>query len=221
VERIGGESVGDIYRQAADQLARPFQGNSPLDRLFYTAIKAVGYIEGAVADTFFPVSDPGYLVTRLDGSQVYHMGEGPSTAALANQAFLAAPFAASASRPTAIAAPSSAAVDKSWKTIIQGTPQPSKTPGHTFRTYREAIEMAKSGQYEEVYINRAYSKVTGTTTTPRRRPDVLGKRHTGQFDAVEVPSMTDNINVLRDRNIDAMNQLPANQRGNVIIAPIR
>lgn len=81
--------------------------------------------------------------------------------------------------------------------------------------------MAKSGQYEKVRLNRAYSTTAGVKTSPRRLPDVIGRRTDGRIDSVEVPSRTDNPAFLYQRNVDAMQQLPASMRGNVRIAPIQ
>jgi hypothetical protein len=49
-------------------------------------------------------------------------------------------------------APKSAASrfgDRSWKSLIEG--QAHGSGAHKFRTYREAIRMAKSGQYDRIY----------------------------------------------------------------------
>ncbi len=81
--------------------------------------------------------------------------------------------------------------------------------------------MAKSGRYERVYLNRAYSTTTGVRTTPRRLPDVLGVRKTGRVDAIEVPSRTDDPRKLIERNLEAMNQLPDDMQGDVLLRFIR
>lgn len=112
-------------------------------------------------------------------------------------------------------------VDRRWKDLIEGTAQKTKTDGHQARSYREAIEMAKSGIYDKVRLNRAYSTTTGVGTSPRRLPDVIGVRKDGRVDVVEVPSRSDNIVNLIQRNQDAMQQLPEHMRGDVRIAPIR
>jgi hypothetical protein len=104
--------------------------------------------------------------------------------------------------------------------VIEGRAQKTGTTGHAFRTYRQAIRMAKSGRYDKIWLNRAYSTTTGTKTMPRRLPDVIGRRKTGQFDAFEVPSTTDRDLELIRRNLEAMDQLPESQRGSVLLAPI-
>ena len=84
--------------------------------------------------------------------------------------------------------------------------------------------MAKSGQYEKVWIHRSYTTTTGVKTKPRRFPDILGKRKTGQFDPVEVPSASDyrrGLDHLYQRNLEALQQLPAQMRGNIRIEEIK
>lgn len=81
--------------------------------------------------------------------------------------------------------------------------------------------MAKSGNYEVVRLNRAYSTTAGVKTSPRRLPDVIGKRLDGKIDSIEVPSKTDNPAFLFQRNMDAMQQLPPAMRGTVRIENIR
>jgi len=103
--------------------------------------------------------------------------------------------------------------DKPWKQIIDGRAQGTKTDGHRFRSYREAIKMAKSGDYVRVRLNRSYSTTTGVRTTPRRLPDVIGVRKNGRVDAIEVPSATDSFKNLTTRNFEAMNQLPEEWQG--------
>jgi hypothetical protein len=111
-------------------------------------------------------------------------------------------------------------IDKSWKGKIAGRAQKTGTAGNAFRSYREAIRMAKSGEYDRIWLNRAYSTTTGTRTTPRRLPDVIGRRVTGQFDAFEVPSKTNDWDELLRRNQEALDQLPDTHRGQVRLTPI-
>jgi hypothetical protein len=105
--------------------------------------------------------------------------------------------------------------------MIEGTAQKTGSKGHAFRINREAIKMARSGRYDKIWLNRAYSTTTGTKTIPRRLPDIIGRRKTGEFDAIEVPSTSDKEVMLRGRNVEAMNQLPIHQRGRVRLKRIR
>ncbi|MEX0676873.1 MAG: SMI1/KNR4 family protein, partial [Pirellulales bacterium] len=97
-----------------------------------------------------------------------------------------------------------APVDKSWKNLIVGKAQKTGTAGHAFRSYREAIKMAESGQYDKIWLNRAFSTTTGTTMYPGRLPDIIARRKTGQNDVVEVPSKTNRDRDLFRRNEQAM-----------------
>jgi hypothetical protein len=107
------------------------------------------------------------------------------------------------------------------KSLFVGQAQRTGTQGHVFRTWRKAVSMGRSGRYSRIWFNRAYVTATGTKTVPRRVPDVIGRRKSGQYDAVEVPSKTDNVAELIRRNRRAMSQLPLPQQGNVQIEYIR
>jgi len=100
---------------------------------------------------------------------------------------------------------------------IEGRAQKTGTLGHQFNSYTRALEMAESGLYERIYLNRAYSTVTGTRTCPRRLPDVIGVRLTGEIDAIEVLSRSDFRPTVQARNTAAMNQLPVNMRGRIYL----
>ncbi|MBX3475136.1 MAG: hypothetical protein KF754_12190 [Planctomycetes bacterium] len=100
---------------------------------------------------------------------------------------------------------------------IEGRAQRTGTLGHEFTSYSQALEMAQSGLYERIYLNRAYSTVAGVRTSPRRLPDVIGKRLTGELDVVEILSRTDRRPAVNNRNHVARNQLPANMRGDINI----
>ena len=107
-------------------------------------------------------------------------------------------------------------------TTIIGRAQSTGTPGHAFRSYREAVQMARSGQYETIYLNRGYNKAFYPRyVSPNRRPDVLGIRRTGRVDAIEVPSRTDIISDLIRRNEEIMRRLPLERRGQVLIREIQ
>lgn len=110
-----------------------------------------------------------------------------------------------------------------YKEIIIGKAQ--KTGGrtletqkgdHATRVYREAIEMAKSGKYNKVYLNRGYIAATGEKVSVNRRPDIIGIRKDGKVDVVEVQSKTDKEAILRGRNNEIIAQFPQNKRGDDI-----
>lgn len=88
------------------------------------------------------------------------------------------------------------------------------------RILREAARLAKSGDYDRIWMNRAYSTTTGTTTVPRRLPDIIARRKTSEYDAIEVPSRTNDPDAPQINNEEAMSQLPPGQRGRVRIIDI-
>ena len=79
--------------------------------------------------------------------------------------------------------------------------------------------MAKSGDYKKIYINRGYNNVEGVKVFPNNRPDILGIRITDQVNVVEVLSKTDSFDILMQRNIDVMNQLPSYMKGDIKVIP--
>ena len=105
---------------------------------------------------------------------------------------------------------------------IYGSAQKTQTNGHWVRSMREAIEMARSGQYREIHLNRDWGSFTGGRVTGRK-PDVAGVRKSGEIDVVEVPSRSDQKKGnqhLIDRNDTLMQRLPAEERGRIIIREI-
>jgi hypothetical protein len=94
-------------------------------------------------------------------------------------------------------------VDKSWKLKIEGTAQKTGTPGHQFRTYREAIAEAKNPDVLSVHLDHGYNRgldLDPKTIQPNRRPDVLSVYNDNSVLRVEVQSRTDIPAVLRSRN---------------------
>jgi len=93
--------------------------------------------------------------------------------------------------------------DKSWKLKIEGTAQKTGTPGHQFRTYREAIAEAKNPDVVSVHLDQGYNRALGLdpkTIQPNRRPDVLSIYEDTTIKRIEVQSITDVPAVLRSRN---------------------
>ena len=78
------------------------------------------------------------------------------------------------------------AIDKSWKDLIEGRAHASNP--HKIRTYREAINWAKSEQYEKIFINKPLTTVTGGQVQSGLRPDVSGILKGGQINVLEIPS---------------------------------
>jgi hypothetical protein len=122
--------------------------------------------------------------------------------------------------PIATDAGSTGAKDKSWRNLIEGQAQKTKTDGHRMRILREAARLAQSGNYDRIWLNRAYSTTTGTRTVPRRLPDIIARRKSGQYDVIEVPSRTNRRKLLIINNDAAMKQLPESERGTIRIIEI-
>jgi hypothetical protein len=95
---------------------------------------------------------------------------------------------------------------------IEGTAQKTGTPGHQFRTYREAIAEAKKPNVQRVHLDHGYNRgldLDAKTITPNRRPDVLSLYDDGTVMRIEVQSRTDIPSVLRSRNAVLDAQLKA------------
>ncbi len=93
--------------------------------------------------------------------------------------------------------------NKSWKLKIHGTAQKTGTPGHQFRTYREAIAEAKKSNVTSVHLDHGYNRGLGLnpkTIQPNRRPDVLSVYDNKSVARIEVQSSSDVPAILRSRN---------------------
>jgi hypothetical protein len=101
--------------------------------------------------------------------------------------------------PSTIVKPS-----KPWKAKIDGSGQSTKTPGHKFRSLREAIKEAKKPDVCKVHLDHGYNRALGLppkTIVSNRRPDVISVYNDKRVRRVEVQSTTDNKNELISRNI--------------------
>lgn len=99
-----------------------------------------------------------------------------------------------------------------WKAKVFGKAH-GTTPGHKFRSYREALKMVKSGDYKSVHVNQWLKTSTGVDVEKNFIPDVLGVRQTRKADIVEVASKTDKPKALHARAETALSQLPLEMRG--------
>lgn len=108
--------------------------------------------------------------------------------------------------------------DRSWKNLIEG--QAHGTNAHKIRTYREAIRMAKSGQYKRVYINKALSTASGKQVNSLLRPDVTGVRPGGLMDMIEVPHPRQTEALMWDK-MWGMEELLGDLAGRGNVVPIR
>lgn len=78
--------------------------------------------------------------------------------------------------------------------------------------------MKNSGDYKKIYVNKGLSnEIPGAK--PNRRPDVMGVRHDGTIDQVEVPSKTDDPLALRNRMKDNQ-RIIGDRAGSIKVRPI-
>lgn len=97
-----------------------------------------------------------------------------------------------------------------WKSKIEGRGQATGTDGHAFRSYREAVRLAKNPNIERVTLDLGYNRALGLaprTIRSNRRPDVIGVFGNGRVARVEVQSRTDVPAWLRLRNVQLNGQL--------------
>jgi hypothetical protein len=80
--------------------------------------------------------------------------------------------------------------------------------------------MSRDPNVAQVVLNRGYHLVTGLKIAPNRRPDVFVKYKDGTYKVFEVPSKTDFVDILQNRNEIAMKMLPEHMRGKVLVKPI-
>ena len=96
---------------------------------------------------------------------------------------------------------------------IFGTPQSTKTPGHAFRSLREAVAYARDPDVAAVYLNRGYNRALGLsprTISPNRIPDVTPVFRNGNVAWVEVRSKSDTPAILISRNVALNAQIQRN-----------
>jgi len=110
--------------------------------------------------------------------------------------------------------------DPNWSSKIWGTAQKTGTPGHAETCIHIAVIMSRDPNVAQVVLNRGYHLVTGLKIAPNRRPDVFVKYKDGTYKVFEVPSKTDFVDILQNRNEIAMKMLPEHMRGKVLVKPI-
>ena len=102
--------------------------------------------------------------------------------------------------------------------ILPSKPHKNGTVGHWETILDEVDVMKKSGDYKKIYVNKGLSnEIPGAR--PNRRPDVMGVRHNGIIDQVEVPSKTDDLLALRNRMKDNQ-KIIGNRAGSIKIREI-
>ncbi|AOK38846.1 DUF6531 domain-containing protein [Burkholderia cenocepacia] len=104
-------------------------------------------------------------------------------------------------------------------TKIYGKGQKDGTPGHDQFSEVVANKLAMSGKFKEIYLNRSYNFATDNAVSARR-PDIMAVDVNGRVHAIEMASRTDmgtKLRTLTTRNYDAMQNLPPNARGDILV----
>ncbi|MDH7475764.1 MAG: hypothetical protein QHJ74_17450 [Anaerolineae bacterium] len=71
--------------------------------------------------------------------------------------------------------------------------------GHWDAIEQKVQEMAASGEYSEIYVNKAVSTATGGEVQSRLRPDIIGVRKGGGYDVFEVKSPSQEFKQLQEK----------------------
>ncbi|WP_175854242.1 DUF6531 domain-containing protein [Burkholderia cepacia] len=104
-------------------------------------------------------------------------------------------------------------------TKIYGKGQRDGTPGHDQFSEVIANKLAMSGKFKEIYLNRSYNFAMDNAVSARR-PDIMAVDINGRVHAIEMASRTDmgaKLRTLTSRNYDAMQNLPLNERGDILV----
>jgi hypothetical protein len=121
---------------------------------------------------------------------------------------------AAASRREKEQRPLRVVTDKNGRKVgIYGKPQEDVTDLHNKSVMKLAEDLAATGRYEYVTVNRGWKYSTDKGTS--KRPDVIAVRRDGKVDAWEIESPTDNPYLLHDRvtGEDGMRSIPEGRRG--------
>ena len=117
----------------------------------------------------------------------------------------------------AIKVPSSPKLNKT-EIIWPDKPHTNSTDGHWETIQSKAAELANSGEYSKIYVNKGLSnEIPGAT--PNRRPDIIAVRPDGTIDQFEIPSKTDSVAKLIERMLDNKKIL-GDRGGSIAVVPI-
>jgi predicted lipoprotein len=89
----------------------------------------------------------------------------------------------------------------------------SGTPGHDSKILSHAMELAHSGEYAYIMMQRSWRTATDRQAKSGLIPDLIAVRLDGKVDAWEVKSRTDNVDVLRARLRSGMDSVPVEWQG--------
>ena len=105
-------------------------------------------------------------------------------------------------------------------TEIFGTAQKTRTVGHDTTVFYKVKQMAQSGEYEYIVMNRSLKVATGLEdATTRVHPDIIGVRWNGKIDVVEVLSPGQSEKGLLKQLEEALKTLPEANRGKPSVIP--
>jgi hypothetical protein len=173
------------------------RSNDPIDRMNAAQAFRANTMAAGLASLNTAIVDTG-----VQGAQTYAMGVGAEAGLglVAGRVIGTRAAAVFAAESNVVAPLTRAEV----RAKIFGTAQQTGNDGaHAFRSYREAILLARNPEVEAVFLNRGYNRgldLAPNTISPNRRPDVLGRYSDGRVDRVEVWSRTDDPLVLSSRN---------------------
>ena len=101
--------------------------------------------------------------------------------------------------------------------LIEGSPDPNRTPEHVAAKQAMAELYQASGMYVRVGMGIPLSEFSGLEHTPDIEPDVMGLRPDGTIDMVEIKSPGQSIRFLDRKLQKAANQLPPESRGVTLV----
>ena len=101
--------------------------------------------------------------------------------------------------------------------LIEGSPDPNRTPEHVAAQQAMAELYQASGMYVRVGMGIPLSEFSGLEHTPDIEPDVMGLRPDGTIDMVEIKSPGQSIRFLDPKVQKAANQLPPESRGVTLV----
>jgi len=103
--------------------------------------------------------------------------------------------------------------------IWPNKPHTNKTEGHWETIVDKTQELAESGEYKRVYVNKGIRNEV-PNVTPNTRADITGVRKDNAIDLFEVPSKTDDPQALLNRMKNTQSQL-GERSGNSSIVNIQ
>jgi hypothetical protein len=95
----------------------------------------------------------------------------------------------------------------------------STTPGHAEAMNDLVERLSQTGDYSDFYLQKEWRTASGIDDASTLKPDVIGHRRSGEFDAWEVQSKWDGRAALEARLREGMGSLPFEQRGVYDVIP--